>query len=73
LRTVRDSQGINWICLELPEVPADFVAAATTIQPPPVAVECNSGADRAIVLLAEDWAEALSDDGLVEQIARALR
>ncbi len=73
MRTVRDSQGINWICLELPEVPADFVAAATTIQPPPVAVECNSGADRAIVLLAEDWADALSDDGLVEHIARALR
>jgi hypothetical protein len=49
------------------------VAAAATIQPPPVAVECNSGAERAIILVADDWADALADDALVETIERALR
>ncbi len=73
MRTVRDSRGINWICLELPEVPSDQAAAAATIQPPPVAIECNSGADRAIVLVADGWADALSDEALVESIERALR
>jgi hypothetical protein len=37
-----------------------------------VAVECNSGADRAIILVADDWADALSDQALVETIQRAL-
>ncbi len=73
MRTVRDARGTNWICLELPEVPVEYVAAAATIQPPPVAVECNSGADRAIILVADDWADALADDALVETIQRALR
>ncbi len=73
MRTVRDAHGISWICLELPEVPAEQVAAAAGIQPPPVAVECNSGADRAIVLLTEDWSDAMSDDALLESIVRALR
>jgi hypothetical protein len=73
VRTVRDARGTNWICLELPEVPVEHVAAAATIQPPPVAVECNSGAERAIILVADDWADALADDALVETIERALR
>ncbi len=73
MRTVRDSRGINWICLELPEVPSDQQAAAAGIQPAPVAVECNSGADRAIVLVPEGWDESLSDEALVESIQRALR
>lgn len=73
MRTVRDSAGINWICLELPEVPVDQQAAAAGMQPPPVAIECNSGADRAIVLVTEGWDEALSDEALVESIQRALR
>jgi hypothetical protein len=73
VRTVRDARGTNWICLELPEVPVEHVAAAATIQPPPVAVECNSGAERAIILVADDWADALADDALVGTIERALR
>ena len=73
MRTVRDSRSTNWICLELPEVPAEQVAAAATIQPSPVAVECNSGAERAIILVAEDWADALADEALVEIIERTLR
>jgi len=73
VRTVRDSRGTNWICLELPEVPAEQVAAAAAIQPTPVAVECNSGAERAIILVTDDWAEALSDAALIETIEASLR
>ena len=73
MRTVRDARGTNWICLELPEVPVEQVAAAATIQPTPVAVECNSGADRAIILVTDDWADALSDAALIETIEAALR
>lgn len=73
MRTVRDAEGINWICLELPEIPEDQVAAAAGMQPPPVAIECNSGADRAIVLVSEGWDDALSDDALIESIKRSLR
>lgn len=73
MRTVRDARGTNWICLELPEVPVEQVAAASSIQPAPVAVECNSGAERAIILVADDWAEALSDAALIETIEAALR
>ncbi len=73
MRTVRDAEGINWICLELPEIPEDHTAAAAGIQPPPVAIECNSGADRAVVLVAEGWDDALSDDALIESIKRSLR
>jgi hypothetical protein len=73
VRTVRDSQGTNWICLELPEVPAERQAAAAGVQPTPVAVECNSGAERAIILVADDWADALSDQALVAEIQRTLR
>lgn len=72
MRTVRDSRGTDWICLELPEVPVDQQPAAAGMQPPPVAVECNSGAERAIILVADDWADALSDQALVETIQRAL-
>lgn len=73
MRTVRDARGTNWICLELPEVPVEQVAAASSLQPAPVAVECNSGADRAIILVADDWADALSDAALIEAIEAALR
>lgn len=72
MRTVRDSRGTDWICLELPEIPVEQRAAAAGIQPTPVAVECNSGAERAIILVAEDWADALSDAALVETIVRTL-
>jgi hypothetical protein len=73
VRTVRDAQGISWICLELPEVPSEHVAAAATVQPTPVAVECNSGAERSIVLLSEDWSDSLSDEALLEAIQRAVQ
>jgi hypothetical protein len=72
MRTVQDPQGISWICLELPEIPADRVAAAAGMQPAPVAVECNSGAARAIVLLPEGWADDLADDALVAEIERTV-
>jgi hypothetical protein len=73
VRTVRDARGTNWICLELPEVPAEQVSAAAPMDPTPVAVECNSGAARAIILVGDDWADALSDAALLETIAAALR
>jgi hypothetical protein len=73
VRTVRDARGTNWICLELPEVPVEQVAAASSMQPTPVAVECNSGAERAIILVSDDWADALSDAALIETIEAALR
>lgn len=73
MRTVRDAKGINWICLELPEVPIDEQAAAAGMQPPPVAVECNSGAERAVVLVEEGWSDALSDEALVDVIRRSLQ
>lgn len=73
MRTVRDAQGMNWICLELPELPVEQQAEAAGMQPTPVAIECNSGADRAVVLVLEGWDEALSDEALIESIQRALR
>ncbi len=73
MRTVRDAQGIHWICLEMPEIPEDQQAAAAGMQPPPVAIECNSGANRAIVLVSEGWDDALSDEALIESIQRSLR
>ena len=68
MRTVRDPSGATWICLELPEVPADSQAAAAGQPEPVVAIECNSGADRVIALVAPGWDEALSDAGLLQVI-----
>jgi hypothetical protein len=73
VRTVRDERGTNWICLELPEVPIEQVAAAAAMHPAPVAVECNSGAERAVILVGEEWADTLSDAALIATIQVALR
>ena len=72
MRTVRDARGINWICLELPEIPFEQQAAAAGVQPTPVAIECNSGAERAVVLVEDGWSDSLSDDALIEAIRRSL-
>jgi len=72
VRTVRDSDGLSWICLELPEIPRERQELAATITPEPVAIECNSGAARAIVLVADDWVTAMSDTALLAAIHRSL-
>ncbi len=73
MRTVRDDRGVTWICLEMPEVPVDQLAAAASEGSEVVAVECNSGADRVIALLQPGWDDALDDARLVEIIARGSR
>ena len=72
MRTVRDSEGLSWICLELPEIPRERQAAAAAIRPEPIAIECNSGAARAIALVAENWVDAMSDEELLAVIQRSL-
>ncbi|WP_353265943.1 hypothetical protein [Gemmatimonas sp.] len=61
MRTVSDSQGTTWICLELPEVPADQVDAASKMAPDTVAIECNSGAHRVIALVSPGWDDDMDD------------
>lgn len=72
MRTVRDQDGLSWICLELPEIPRERQAVAATIHPEPIAIECNSGAARAIALVADNWVEAMSDVELLAAIRRSL-
>lgn len=61
MRTVSDQQGPTWICLELPEVPVDQRAAAATMPPDTVAIECNSGAHRVIALVPPGWDDDMDD------------
>jgi hypothetical protein len=61
VRTVSDSQGTTWICLELPEVPVDQREVAATMAPDTVAIECNSGAHRVIALVAPGWDDDMDD------------
>lgn len=70
MRTVQDAQGVTWICLELPEVPVEQRAAAAGRDV--VAIECNSGADRAIALVAPGWDDDFDDATLVRVITSAL-
>ncbi len=72
MRTVRDARGITWICLEMPEVPEAQVAAAAASPTEVVAIECNSGAERVIALVAPGWDDTLDDASLAETIAAAL-
>ena len=72
MRTVRDQRGVTWICLELPEVPIDQRAAAQGQSADVVAIECNSGADRVIALVAPGWDETLTDAQLSETITALL-
>ncbi len=73
MRTVRDPSGATWICLELPEVPVDQRPAEALASAPVVAIECNSGADRVIALVAPGWDEALDDAALLAVIRPDLR
>jgi hypothetical protein len=72
VRTVNDQRGVTWICLELPEIPAEHRASAAGLPTGTVAVECNSGAQRAIVLVAEGWDESLDDLQLTAAIEAKL-
>ena len=68
MRTVRGQRGITWICLELPEIPVEHRAFADNAPTNAVAIECNSGADRVIALVAPDWEDVLSDTQLASTI-----
>jgi hypothetical protein len=73
MRTVRDQRGLTWICLELPAIPAEQQSAAQTMQDEVVAIECNSGAERIIALVAPGWDDTMSDTQLAETIASGRR
>jgi len=72
MRTVRDARGVMWICLELPEVPADHRVAAAAVGAETVAIECNSGAERVIALMQPGWDEDMDDAALAGTILRTL-
>ena len=69
MRTVRDPRGTSWICLELPEVPVDQREAAALLSADIVAIECNSGAERVIALVAPGWDDTMDDSTLSKTIA----
>ncbi|MCA2984384.1 MAG: hypothetical protein ACK6DR_08530 [Gemmatimonas sp.] len=69
MRTVSDKQGTTWICLELPEVPAEQRERAAALGTAHVAIECNSGADRVIALVPPGWDDDM-DDARLTQIIR---
>ena len=69
MRTVRDPRGTTWICLELPEVPAEQRDAAAALPADAVAIECNSGAERVIALVAPGWDDVMDDATLSSTIA----
>ena len=71
MRTVRDARGITWICLELPGVPSEQEKAAAMHRTAVVAIECNSGAERVIALVAPGWDDYFTDAELALAIASA--
>lgn len=73
MRTVRDPRGTMWICLELPEVPADQREAAAVLPSDTVAIECNSGAERVIALVAPGWDDSMDDAALSRAIAEFMQ
>lgn len=73
MRTVRDPRGVTWICLELPEIPVEQREASAQQTGPVVAIECNSGAERVIALVAPGWDDAMTDAALAATIAASLR
>jgi hypothetical protein len=73
MRTVRDPRGTTWICLELPEVPAEQRDAAAALPADSVAIECNSGAERVIALVAPGWDDVMDDATLSNTIAAFMR
>ena len=73
MRTVRDPRGTTWICLELPEVPIDQREAAAVLPADTVAIECNSGAERVIALVAPGWDDDMDDMTLSKTIAEFMQ
>lgn len=73
MRAVRDARGISWICMEMPVVPVDYRAVATASPTDVIAVECNSGAEHVLVLLAPGWDDHMTDDELSATITSATR
>jgi hypothetical protein len=73
VRTVQDTRGVTWICLELPEIPVDQQAAASAMPADVVAIECNSGAERVIALVTPGWDDTMDDARLTATIAAFLR
>ncbi len=73
MRTVRDPRGTTWICLELPEVPVDQREAAAARSADTVAIECNSGAERVIALVAPGWDDTMDDTTLFQTIAHFMQ
>jgi hypothetical protein len=73
VRTVRDQHGMTWICLELPEVPVEQREAAASMPADTVAIECNSGAERVIALVAPGWDDTMDDSRLSETIVSFMR
>lgn len=64
MRVVTDNEANTWICLELP-------GARGKEQAPEVEVECNSGAERAVVTVPRDW-ESLPDADFARRILASL-
>lgn len=73
MRTVRDPRGTTWICLELPEVPVDQQDAAAALPAGTVAIECNSGAERVIALVAPGWDDDMDDATLSRTITEFMQ
>lgn len=72
LRTVQDQKGMTWICLELPEVPAEQRGEAASMSADTVAIECNSGAERVIALVPSGWDDDMEDGQLAALITAHL-
>ncbi len=64
MRVVTDNEANTWICLELP-------VARGQEQANEVEVECNSGAERAVVRVPRDW-ESLPDADFARRILGSL-
>jgi hypothetical protein len=64
MRTVADTQGDTWICLELPDA-RDASADA------PVSIECNSGAERVVITAPRGWDDNWTDAELQAAISAA--
>jgi hypothetical protein len=71
MRTVKDPRGVTWICLELPTVPVGAHRLATDADDA-IAIECNSGAERAVILVAPDWEDDMTEPALLARIHQSL-
>jgi hypothetical protein len=57
----------------LPEVPIDQREAAAVLPADTVAIECNSGAERVIALVAPGWDDDMDDMTLSKTIAEFMQ